>query len=70
MWTSSHREWAKSAVPAGERIGSQEETCTMNSSLFNTLAALGEYFTWWQGVLLIALIVLIVFYWQYKKKQM
>lgn len=42
----------------------------MDSLLNNTMAALGEYFTWWQGVLAIVLIVLIVFYWQYKKKQM
>jgi hypothetical protein len=26
-------------------------------------------FTWWQGVLVVILIGLIIFYWQYKKKQ-
>jgi|GEM_PF-7039162 len=41
----------------------------MNLLLPNTLAQISEYFTWWQGILLIILIGLIIFYWQYKKKQ-
>ncbi len=42
----------------------------MSSLLGNTLAAFSDYFTWWQGILLIILIALIIFYWQYKKSQM
>lgn len=30
----------------------------------------GGLFSWWQGVLLLVLIGLIVFYFQYRKKQM
>lgn len=43
----------------------------MSSLLGTMLVAEGEgYFSWWQGVLLLVLIALIVFYWQYRKKQM
>lgn len=41
----------------------------MKASLTPMLAAIGDYFTWWQGILLVALIVLLVFYWQYRKRQ-
>ncbi len=41
----------------------------MNSLLNNTLAAISDYVQWWQWVLLVILIALIIFYWQYKKKQ-
>jgi hypothetical protein len=33
------------------------------------LGALSEYFTWWQGVLVILLVVLIVVYMKIKNKQ-
>jgi type II secretory pathway component PulF len=34
------------------------------------LAALTDWFTWWQGVLLIVLIALIIFYVSYRRRQM
>jgi hypothetical protein len=37
---------------------------------FGTLAAIGDYFVWWQLLLLIALVALIVFWVMYRRKQM
>jgi type II secretory pathway component PulF len=34
------------------------------------LAALSDWVTWWQGVLLIVLIALIIFYVSYRRRQM
>jgi len=34
------------------------------------LAGLGDYFEWWQGIMLILLIVVIVFWVWYRRKQM
>ena len=34
------------------------------------LAGAGDYFVWWQGLLLILLVAVIAFYWMYKKRQM
>ncbi len=45
----------------------------MDALLNGTMAALfgpDGIFQWWQGILFLILIGLIVFYWQYKKKQM
>jgi hypothetical protein len=44
----------------------------MNSLLTGSMLAQegGGMFSWWQGVLLLVLIGLIVFYFQYRKKQM
>jgi hypothetical protein len=53
--TGSHRVSRIGATDAG--AGSDKEI------------VMGEYFTWWQGILVVILIALIVFYWQYKKKQ-
>ncbi len=42
----------------------------MQNLLQNLTLAESGYFSWWQGVLLIVLIALIIFYVQYRKKQM
>ena len=40
-------------------------------SLINVpLLAQSSWFTWWQGVLLVALIILIIVYFQLRKRQM
>jgi hypothetical protein len=39
-------------------------------SMVHTLAAIGDYFVWWQAPLVILLVVLLVFWKIYKNKQM
>lgn len=34
------------------------------------LGAVSDYVSWWQWILLVFLIGLLIFYWQYRKRQM
>ena len=37
---------------------------------FGTLAAVGDYFVWWQIPLLIGLVALIIFWMMYRRRQL